>query len=214
MMHCEKLMYVIFIYYSTLGQIYCQLRTRLSQSHGPHNCPTPTPALSRFSSFWRPSQPHGTTERDTQSQSQPISWTRSLVSGILRRRDGSDIQLRKVEVPYTAGKPVRFFCSFLFFATDSFTQRNYHARKKPVASSSRPSNTHTLQQNSAATQSIPQSSQQSPPAAITSTLSAVPGTATAMGTNLRPRITIDPGWRARFMLWVCCMPIQHTDGQH
>jgi len=87
------------------------LRTRLSQSHGPHttNCPTPAPALSRFSSFWRRFKPHGATERNTQSRSQPFSWTRNLVSGILRRRDGSDIQLREVEVPHTAGQPVHFF---------------------------------------------------------------------------------------------------------
>ncbi|KAG2337781.1 hypothetical protein BDR05DRAFT_739515 [Suillus weaverae] len=42
----------------------------------------------------------------------PLSWTQNLVSSLLRRQDGSDIQLREVEVPCTAGKPVHFFFSF------------------------------------------------------------------------------------------------------
>ncbi|KAG1767383.1 hypothetical protein EV702DRAFT_1282657 [Suillus placidus] len=121
---------------------------------------------------------------------------RNLASSLIRRRDGSDIQLREVEVPCTAGKP-----------------RNYHARGKPAASSSRPPNTHTMQQHSAATQSIPPSSQQPPPTATTSTHSAVPETSEATGTTSSPRITI-AGWRARFVGWLCCMPVQHTNGQH
>jgi hypothetical protein len=107
-MHCERLMYVISIYSSMLRRISCQLRIRLSQSHAP---PTPTPhqhTLSPFTSVWRRSKPHGATEPATLSLSRPFSWTRNL-SGILRRRDRSDIQLREVEVPCTAGKPVRFF---------------------------------------------------------------------------------------------------------
>ncbi|KAG1853185.1 quinon protein alcohol dehydrogenase-like superfamily [Suillus subalutaceus] len=163
------------------------LRIRLSQTHGPHDHTTPASrqrTLSRFSFFLRRSRPHGATERDTQIRSRPFSWTRNIVSSILRRRDGSDIQLHEVEVPCTAGKP-----------------RNYHARKKPATSSSRPSNTHAMQQHSAATQSISPSSQQSSPAAITSTLSAVPDTARAAGTTSRPRITIDSGWCTRLMLW-------------
>ncbi|KAG1816786.1 uncharacterized protein BJ212DRAFT_1299530 [Suillus subaureus] len=123
----------------------------------------------------------------------------------LEIRHRSDIQLREppiVEVPYTAGKP-----------------RNYHARKKkPAASSSRPLKTHTTQQPSAATQGALSSLQLPPPtAATTSTLSAVAGTAgaTGTGTSSRPHITIrDSGWRARFILWICCVPIEKTDDQH
>ncbi|KAG2344713.1 WD40 repeat-like protein [Suillus weaverae] len=170
------------------------LRTRLSQSHGPHNSPTPAPpqrTLGPFTSFWRRSKSLGATERDTKSPSRPFSWTRNL-SSMLRRRDGSDIQLREVEVPCTAGKP-----------------RNYHARRKPAT---RPPNTHTTKQPNAATQSIPPSSQQPPPTATTSARSAVPETSEATGTPSSPRITIDSGWRAHFMLWVCCVPIQSVDG--
>ncbi|KAG2744123.1 WD40 repeat-like protein [Suillus brevipes Sb2] len=105
------------------------LRIRLSQSHAP---PTPTPrqrGLNSFTSVWRRYKPHGATEPAAQSRSRPFSWTQ-ILSGILRRRDRSDIQLQEVEVPCTAGKP-----------------RNYHARKKkPATSSSRPPNTHTTQQ--------------------------------------------------------------------
>ncbi|KAG2344607.1 hypothetical protein BDR05DRAFT_947296 [Suillus weaverae] len=175
------------------------LRTRPSQSHGPHNCPSPAPrqrALGPLSSFWRRSKSHGATERNTKSPSRPLSWTRNLVSSLLRRRDGSDIQLREVEVPYTAGKP-----------------RNYHARKKkPAASSSRPPNTHTTQQPNAATQSTPPSSQQPPPTTAASTPSAVVGTAGTTGTVSRPHIT-GGGWRARFVGWLCCMPVQNTNSQ-
>ncbi|KAG2344712.1 WD40 repeat-like protein [Suillus weaverae] len=153
------------------------LRTGLSQSHGLHNSPTPAPrqrTLSPFSSFWRRSKSHGATEPDTKS---PLSWTRNLFS-MLRRRDGSDIQLREVEVPYTAGKP-----------------RNYHARKKkPAASSSRSPNT---QQPNAATQSTPSSSQQPPPTTAASTPSAAVGTAGTTGAVSRPHIT-GGGWRAPF----------------
>jgi hypothetical protein len=110
-MNCERLMYVIHIYYSKLLQICCQLRIR--PSHAPHDPPTLTPRqriLSPFASFWHRSKSHGATEPTTNSQSRPSSWTRNL-SGMLRRRDGSDIQLREVTVPCTAGKPVRFFQS-------------------------------------------------------------------------------------------------------
>ncbi|KIK32933.1 hypothetical protein CY34DRAFT_813990 [Suillus luteus UH-Slu-Lm8-n1] len=156
------------------------LRTRLSQSHAP---PTPTPhqrAFNPFTSVWRSSEPHGATESTTQSRSRPFSWTQSL-SNILRRRDQSDIQLREVEVPCTAGKP-----------------RNYHAgkRKKPVASSSRPSNTHTTQQHSA----VIQSTSSSPPAANTSSVSGTPGAPS------RPHNTVAV-WRARFVRCLCCAPI-------
>ncbi|KAG2029798.1 hypothetical protein BDR03DRAFT_1017955 [Suillus americanus] len=103
-----------------------------------------------------------------------------MVSGMMCRRDRSDIELREpslVEVPYTAGKP-----------------RNYHARKqKPATSSSRLPKTHTNQQHSGATQSTSSSSHLLPPTASTS-----PHTRVA-------------GWRARFMVWVCCMPIQNTN---
>ncbi|KAG1816796.1 uncharacterized protein BJ212DRAFT_1480649 [Suillus subaureus] len=134
----------------------------------------------RFS-FWRRSKPHGATERDTQPRSHPLSWTRNIVSGMMRRRDGSDIQLQEVEVPYTAGKP-----------------RNYHARKKkPATSSSRPPKTHPTQQHSGATQNIPSSSQLPPPTATASPHTTI-------------RVT---GWRSRFMVWLCCIPIQNTGGQ-
>ncbi|KAG2343876.1 WD40 repeat-like protein [Suillus weaverae] len=149
-----------------------------------------------FSSFWRRSKPHGPTEPDTQSRSRPLSWTRNLVSGILRGRDRSNIQLREVEVPCTWAKP-----------------RNYHARKKkPTTSSSRPPNTRTTQQPSGAAQSTPSSSQLPPPT-TTSILSAVAGTTGASDTTSRPHIT-GAGWRARFVGWICCMPIQNADGHH
>ncbi|KAG1807409.1 WD40-repeat-containing domain protein [Suillus variegatus] len=163
------------------------LGIRPSQSHGPHDHPVPVPrqgTLSRFHSFWRRSKSHGETGHHTRPRSHPLSWTRNLVSGILRRRDGSDMELREVEVPYTAGKP-----------------RNYHARNKPTASSSRPPKIHATQ------------SSQLPPDTTTSTHSAVTGTAEASGTPLRPHITCT-GWRARFVGWLCCMPIQNADGHH
>ncbi|KAG1740572.1 quinon protein alcohol dehydrogenase-like superfamily [Suillus lakei] len=163
------------------------LHTRLSQSNGSNNHPIPAPrqrTLSPFSSFWRRSKPHRATERDTQPRSHPLSWTQNLAFGISRRRPESNIELREppaVEVPCTAGKP-----------------RNYHARKKPAASSFRPFNTHTIQQCTA-TQSTPPSSQQPPPAAAASTSSAVAGARTA-GTISRPHIA-GAGWHARFVGW-------------
>ncbi|KIK32476.1 hypothetical protein CY34DRAFT_814256 [Suillus luteus UH-Slu-Lm8-n1] len=164
------------------------LRIRLSQSQS-HAPPTPTPHQCTFNSFtsvWRISEPHGATESATQSRSQPFSWTRNL-SSILRRRDRSDIQLREVEVPCTAGQP-----------------RNYHAgkSKKPVASSSRPSNTHTTQQHIAVIQSSPSS----PRAANTSSVSAVAGTPGTMGPPSHANNTVAV-WRARFVRWLCCAPI-------
>ncbi|KAG2757836.1 hypothetical protein P692DRAFT_20824660, partial [Suillus brevipes Sb2] len=80
------------------------LRIRLSQSHAP---PTPIPhqrTLSSFTSVWRRAKPPGATEPATQSRSRPFSLTQNL-SGILHRRDRSNIQMREVEVPCTAGKP-------------------------------------------------------------------------------------------------------------
>ncbi|KAG2111045.1 hypothetical protein BD769DRAFT_72785 [Suillus cothurnatus] len=125
----------------------------------------------------------------------PLSsfWRRSK-SHRSTEQDGPGIQLREVEVPCTAGKP-----------------RNYHARKKLAAGSSRSSNTRTTQQHSMTTQ-ILLSSQQLPPTANTSTLSAVPSIAEAPRTTSRPRITINSEFRARFMPWVCCVPIQSVDG--
>ncbi|KAG2744125.1 WD40 repeat-like protein [Suillus brevipes Sb2] len=167
------------------------LRIRLSQSHAP---PTPTPhqrSLGPFTSVWRRSKPHGATQPTTQSQSRPFSWTQNI-SGVLHRRDRSDIQLQEVEVPCTAGKP-----------------RNYHAKKKkPAASSSRPP-----QQPSGAAQSIPSSSRLPPQTTTTSTPSAVPGITGATGTVSSPHIT-GAGWRASFVAWICCMPIQSADGHH
>ncbi|KIK32422.1 hypothetical protein CY34DRAFT_814310 [Suillus luteus UH-Slu-Lm8-n1] len=164
------------------------LRIRLSQSQ-PHASPTLTPhqrTFNPFTSVWRSSEPHGATESTTRSRSRPFSWTRNI-TGILRRRDRSDIQSREVEVPYTAGKP-----------------RNYHAgkRKMPAASSSQPSNTHATQQHSAVIQSTPSS----PPAANTSSVSAVVGAPGTMGAPSRPQNTIAV-WRARFVRLLCCAPI-------
>ncbi|KAG1895442.1 uncharacterized protein F5891DRAFT_1058441 [Suillus fuscotomentosus] len=171
------------------------LRIKLSQSHGPTLAPSQS-TLGRFSTFWRLFKPHGGTELNTQSRPRSLSWNRNRVSGILRRRDGSDVQLREVEVPYTAGKP-----------------RNYHARKKKSApSSSRPSNVCTAQKPSGAAQ-ITSPSLQLPPSTTTSTLSAVPGTAGAGETISRPHIT-SAGWRVRFVGWVCCIPIQGADSHH
>ncbi|KAG1807411.1 hypothetical protein EV424DRAFT_1647058 [Suillus variegatus] len=167
-------------------------RIHLSQSHGPRKHSTPTPhqrTLSPFSSFWRRSNLHGGTEHHTRPLSHYLNWTRKLVSGMLRRRDRSDIELREVEVPHTAGKP-----------------RNYHARKKPTASSSRPPKIHPTHKPNA-------SSSQLPPTTTASTLSAVTGTTGASGTPSRPHITV-AGWRARFVGWICCMSIQNADGHH
>ncbi|KIK44103.1 hypothetical protein CY34DRAFT_653860 [Suillus luteus UH-Slu-Lm8-n1] len=103
---------------SLLGRICYQSRNRLS--HAP---PAPTPHqrfLGRFTSVWRRDKPHGATEPATQSQSRPFSWTQNL-SGMLRRRDQSDIQLQEVEVPYTAGKPVH--CSLIHSSSVSLSPR-------------------------------------------------------------------------------------------
>ncbi|KAG2739257.1 hypothetical protein P692DRAFT_20916733 [Suillus brevipes Sb2] len=179
-----------------LRRKFCQLRIRLSQSHAP---PTLTPhqrTLSPLTSVWRRSKPHGATEPVTQSRSRPFSWTRKLF-GVLHRQNRSDIQSQEVEVPCTAGKP-----------------RNYHAgKKKPAASSSRPPNTHTTQQPSGAAQSTPSSSRLPLSTTTTSTPSAVPGTTGATGTVSRPHIA-GAGWRASFVAWICCMPIQNADGHH
>ncbi|KAG2051114.1 WD40 repeat-like protein [Suillus hirtellus] len=165
-------------------------RIRLSQSHGPPISVPRQRTLSRFHSFWHRSKSHGETGHHTRPRSHPLSWTRNLVSGILRRRDGSDIELREVEVPYTAGKP-----------------RNYHARKKPTASLSEPPKIHATQKPSTSSSQLP------PPTATTSILSASTGSAEASGTPSRPHITCT-GWRARFMGWICCIPIQNADGHH
>ncbi|KAG2040924.1 hypothetical protein BDR03DRAFT_947716 [Suillus americanus] len=114
---------------------------------------------------------------------------------MLRRRDGSNVRLPPiVEVPLTAGKP-----------------RNYHARKKPFASSSRPTKPPTTQQqNGGTTQNNSPSSQQPPTTATASTTPpAVTSSAGAAGTN--HDITIrQAGWRARFLLWICCVPVQQA----
>ncbi|KAG2111042.1 hypothetical protein BD769DRAFT_1494617 [Suillus cothurnatus] len=65
-----------------------------------------------------------------------------------------------------------------------------------------------MQQPSAATEGAPLSS---PPTANASTLLAVAGTA-ATGPTSRPCVTIS-GWRARFVGWLCCMLVQHTNSQ-
>ncbi|KAG1859732.1 hypothetical protein F4604DRAFT_2037144 [Suillus subluteus] len=138
-------------------------------------------ALSRFFSYLRRSKPYRETEPDTQSRSHSLSWTRNLVPGILRRRDGSDIQLREVKVPHTAGQP-----------------RNYHATGKKAASSSRPSKIHSTQQPNTATQSTPPSSLQ-PPTATASTLPVVVGTPGTMGA---PHVAV-AGWRAHLRRNYC-----------
>jgi hypothetical protein len=147
----------------------------------------------------RLSRSHRTTERNTQPRSYPSSWARNIVSGILRRSDGSDIELREplvAEVPYTAIQP-----------------KHYHARKKIPAA--RPPNTHaTQQQTSAATQSTPPSSQTPPPAATTSTPSAVAGAARTTGTAPRSDIIVrQAGWWTRLMLWVTSASAEYTSNQ-
>ncbi|KAG2135177.1 hypothetical protein DEU56DRAFT_981255 [Suillus clintonianus] len=161
------------------GTRRADLSTSYTQSHGQQDSRT----LSRFPSFWRRHQ-HRATGHHTQSWSSPFSWTQNLVSGTVRRRDGSDAQLREppiVEVPCTAGKP-----------------RNYHAwRKKPTASSSQTAHAHPTQQpppNANATASTPP---------------AVAGATGTAGTITRPHIPIT-GWRTRLMAWVCCMPVQNA----
>ncbi|KAG2739015.1 WD40 repeat-like protein [Suillus brevipes Sb2] len=90
-----------------LREANSRIRQSQSQSYAP---PTPTHqrTFNLFTSVLRPSNPHGATESATQSRSRSFSWTQNL-SSMLRRLDRSDIQLREVEVPCTAGQPVRFF---------------------------------------------------------------------------------------------------------
>ncbi|KIK43722.1 hypothetical protein CY34DRAFT_803563 [Suillus luteus UH-Slu-Lm8-n1] len=170
-------------------------RIRLSQSHAP---PTPTPhqrTFSPLSSFWHRSKPHGATEPTTlsESRSRPFSWTRNL-SGILRRRVRSHIQLREVAVPYTAGKP-----------------KTYHATGRSAATSSRPPNIYNTRQPSITTQNTLPLSQQPPAAATASPLSA--GTPGTMGSPSRSHSTVAI-WRARFVRFLCCAPTYHIDGEH
>ncbi|KAG1799553.1 quinon protein alcohol dehydrogenase-like superfamily [Suillus subaureus] len=90
-----------------------RLRTHPSQSelYVQHNRPTSGPrqhTFSRFFFFWRRSKPHRAIERDSQTRSHPLSWARNVVSGMLRRGHGSDMEMREppvVEDPYTAIKP-------------------------------------------------------------------------------------------------------------
>ncbi|KAG2135348.1 uncharacterized protein EDB93DRAFT_824473 [Suillus bovinus] len=52
---------------------------------------------------------HRTNEPDIQYRSHPLSWTGNIPSGLMRRRDRSDIELREppvVEVPCAASKLV------------------------------------------------------------------------------------------------------------
>lgn len=145
------------------------------------------------------SREHPTTapRQTTHPSRNPLSWAQNFVSGMLRRRDGSAIRLpRVVEVPLTAGKP-----------------RNYHARKKPPASSSQPPKPPAIQQQSGgAIQSNLSSSQQ--PSATSTTSTTPPGaTGTAGAADTSHDITIrQAGWRARFLLWVCCVPVQQAGG--
>lgn len=139
--------------------------------------------------------PRESTQPGRLASHNPLSLVRNLISGMLHRRDGSAIWLSPVEVPLTAGKP-----------------RNYHARKKPSASSSQPPKPPTTQQqNGGASQSNLPSSQQPP---VTATASTTPTTATGTATAARtshPDITIKrAGRRARFLLWVCCVPAQQA----
>ncbi|KAG1807417.1 WD40-repeat-containing domain protein [Suillus variegatus] len=151
---------------------------------------TPKFLLGRLTSLWRRPDSHGPTERNTISRPHPLNWAQHFVSDMLHRRSETDIELREipvVDVPYTSGKP-----------------RNYHARKKPSASSSRPPNSHTTQQPSAATQNTPSSSQGPP--AISTTSEALPAVATttlATETTSRHNITvIQAGCWIRFLLWI------------
>lgn len=122
-------------------------------SHGRHDRRTSTcqSLLGRLTTLWRRSD---STVRETISRPHPLSWAQHFVSGILHKRIGTVIELREtpvVEVPCTRGKP-----------------RNYHARKRPSASSSRPPNPHGTQLHSAATQNTPSSSQGPPTVVPTS----------------------------------------------
>ncbi|KAG2107761.1 hypothetical protein BD769DRAFT_1392873 [Suillus cothurnatus] len=137
--------------------------------------------------FDNSSPPRGPNTAAPRQSHNPLSWAQNLISGMLRRRDGSNVRLPAiVEVPLTAGKP-----------------RNYHARKKPSASSSQPTKPPTTQQQSGgATQSNPSSSQQ-PPATATASTTPPAVTSTTGVAGTRHDITIrQAGWRARFLLWV------------
>ncbi|KAG0701014.1 WD40-repeat-containing domain protein [Suillus ampliporus] len=133
--------------------------------------------LGRLPSFWRSrSNPHGAIDRNAQSRSGPLSWAQDCVSGTLRMRAAPNIQSRELPLSYH---------SLIF------TQRNYHARKKAATSSSRPPNTHVMQQPSGVTQGTSSSSPQSP--AITTAAASLPahsGTAMATGTPSHLDITI------------------------
>lgn len=147
--------------------------------------------------FDNSSPPRGPNTAAPRQSHNPLSWAQNLISGMLRRRDGSNVRLPAiVEVPLTAGKP-----------------RNYHARKKPSASSSQPTKPPTTQQQSGgATQSNPSSSQQ-PPATATASTTPPAVTSTTGVAGTRHDITIrQAGWRARFLLWVCCVPVQQAGG--
>ncbi|KAG1873350.1 hypothetical protein C8R48DRAFT_452071 [Suillus tomentosus] len=163
---------------------------------------TPKFLLSRLTSLWRRPDSHGPTERNTISRPHPLHWAQHFVSDMLHRQSETDTELREipvVDVPYTSGKP-----------------RNYHARKKPSASSSRPPNPHTIQQPSAVTQDIPSSSQGTP--AIATTFEALPPVATttlATETTSRHNImVVQAGCWIRFLLWIGCASIEYTNDQH
>ncbi|KAG1796980.1 uncharacterized protein HD556DRAFT_1441156 [Suillus plorans] len=100
--------------------------------------------------------------------------------------------------PKLKGTPPGFFV--LIYYRPLFVQRNYRARKKkPTTSSFQRPKTHATQQHSGATRNTRSLSQLPPPTATT---------------TASPHITIRvAGWRARFMVWVCCIPIQNADGQ-
>ncbi|KAG1781094.1 quinon protein alcohol dehydrogenase-like superfamily [Suillus placidus] len=143
------------------------------------------------------SRGHHTAQTATSHQpTNPLSWTQKILSGMLRRQDGSNVRLPPiVDVPLTAGKP-----------------RNYHARKKkPSASSSRPTKPPaTQQQSGVATESNPSSSQQ-PSSTATAPTTPPVATSTAGVAGTSHDITIrQAGWRARFLLWVCCVPVQQA----
>ncbi|KAG1721955.1 hypothetical protein EDB19DRAFT_1916975 [Suillus lakei] len=143
----------------------------------PNNSPTPAPrqrTLGRISSFWHRSKPHGATERDTQPR-----WTQNLVSGMMRRRHGSDVELREppvVDVPCTAGQPKE--ANYQIVST--FQDAAYH----PAAQRSSTEHTILVTANT-------------PHCHCIDTIRSCWG----LWETSRPRITIDSGWRTRFMLW-------------
>lgn len=155
--------------------------------------------MTTFNLLWWRSD---STVRETISRPHPLSWAQHFVSGILHKRNGTVIELREtpvVEVPCTRGKP-----------------RNYHARKRPSASSSRPPNPHGTQQHSAATQNTPSSSQGPP--TIVPTFAALPTVATttfATETMSQHNITVfQAGIWTRFWLWIGCASVEYTDDRH